>query len=368
MQAAKLAGLKVNYIINEPTSAALYYAFNKGQELSGNYAVYDLGGGTFDISIIKVVGQDIEIISSNGIEKCGGDDFDKALFEIASEKYKDSTGKDLEPTQFSLIDAEEEKKALSSRDKTLAQVGDELIQLTKDEFEKKIAPLVLQAQLLCESTLEESGLNAEDIKEVFLSGGSTRIPIVRKSISEVFGKEPTSTINVDEVVALGASLYAAYKGDRAKLGAAAKASIDKISVKEATSKCFGTLVMEFDEMINNWGKKNVILIERGEKIPTSITQTFFTMSDFQESIELEVTESVSKEKDPRFVKIIWEGNLQLKKPDDVRSGDEIHVTFSYDENQIMNCKFQYKEEEFVEVDLSMVEQNDNDEIENIEIL
>ena len=368
MQASKLAGLDVNYIINEPTSAALYYAFNKGQELSGNYAVYDLGGGTFDISIIKVVGQDIEIISSNGIEKCGGDDFDKAIFEIASEKYTEATGKEIDATQFSLVDAEEEKKALSSRDKTLAQVGDELIQITKEEFENKIKPLVLQARLLCESTLEESGLNSEDIKEVFLSGGSTRIPLVRSSISEVFGKEPTSTINVDEVVALGASLYAAYKGDRSKLGAAAKASIDQISVKEATSKCFGTLFMEFDEMVNAWGKKNAVLIERGDKIPTSITQTFFTMADYQESIELEVTESVSKEEDPRFVKIIWEGNLQLKNPDSVRRGDEVKVTFSYDDNQIMNCKFQYKDEEFVEVDLSMVEKNESDEISNIEIV
>ena len=232
MQAAKLAGLNVNYIINEPTSAALYYAFNKGQELSGNYAVYDLGGGTFDISIIKVVGQDIEIISSNGIEKCGGDDFDKAVFEIVSERYLEATGEELDAKQFSLVDAEEEKKALSSRDKTLAQVGDELIQITKEEFENKIKPLVLQAKLLCESTLEESGLNPEDIKEVFLSGGSTRIPLVRSSISEVFGKEPTSTINVDEVVALGCITLCSLQGIDQSLEQLQKQVLIKFQLKK----------------------------------------------------------------------------------------------------------------------------------------
>ena len=117
-----------------------------------------------------------------------GGTIDKAVFEIVSERYLEATGEELDAKQFSLVDAEEEKKALSSRDKTLAQVGDELIQITKEEFENKIKPLVLQAKLLCESTLEESGLNPEDIKEYFYLLGF----LVRSSISEVFGKEPTS--------------------------------------------------------------------------------------------------------------------------------------------------------------------------------
>ncbi len=370
MEAGKLADLDVNFIINEPTAAALYYAFAKDQDLSGYYAVYDLGGGTFDVSIIKVSGKDIEIITSNGIEKCGGDDFDRALFDLIEKKYEEKTGKKIDQLDFSLNDAEEEKKALSNREKTIAKVGSELIEVTREEFIESIEHIILQTELLCETTIEESEIAIKDIKEVFLSGGSTRIPKVLESIKNVFKMDPTSTVNVDEVVALGASLYAGYKGDRSKLNAAAKASISKIKILDVTNKCFGFISLGMNESKGQVELRNAIIIEKGENIPVSISEPFFVIRDKQEVIELTITESVSFEEDPRFVKTIWEGELALKNPDNVKEGDEILVTYSYDDNQIMNCKFVYKDGEATEVDLSMTDTDgDSDnEIEGIEIL
>ena len=115
MSAAKAAGLNVKFIVNEPTAAALFYAFQSGEELSGNYAVYDLGGGTFDISIIRVHGQNVEVLATNGVAKLGGDDFDRVIVDIVGRKYRDATGRDIDPEDFTTTDAEGEKKSLSRR-------------------------------------------------------------------------------------------------------------------------------------------------------------------------------------------------------------------------------------------------------------
>ena len=219
----------------------------------------------------------------------------------------------------------------------MAKVGQELIEITREEFIDSIDHIILQTELLCEKTIEESGIKVEDIKEVFLSGGSTRIPKVLESVKSIFNREPTNTINVDEVVALGASLYAAYKGDRTKLSAAGQASVEKIKILDVTNKCFGVLALGFNETKNVAEERNSIIIEKGENIPVSKTESFFTVVDNQESIQLTVTESVQFEEDPRFVKTIWTGTLELENPETVNQGDEVLVTYAYDENQIMKC-------------------------------
>jgi molecular chaperone DnaK len=338
MAAAKAAGLNVKYIINEPTAAALYYAFKTGETLSGIYAVYDLGGGTFDVSIIRVDGQDIEVLASNGVSKLGGDDFDDALLMIVAKKYKQATGEEMESDDFTKNDAEEEKKSLSGRKRTTVKVGRELIDINREEFEEAISSKVTQAEMLCESTIEEAGTETPDIRGVFLAGGSTRIPLVQDSIRRVFKQEPVSNVNVDEVVSLGASLYSAYKGDQENLSAAQKNSISKISVSESTAKCFGTISIGHDAERDEAKLRNSILIRKGDKIPCSITESFYTVYDGQESVNCRVTESTAVESDPRFVKVIWEGNLVL--PEGRDANQEIKVTFAYDENQIMMCSFQ----------------------------
>ena len=171
------------------------------------------------------------------------------------------------------------------------------------------------------------------------------------------------------MVALGASLYAAYKGDRSKLGEAAKSSISQISVQEVTSKCFGTIHLHPDEETQSWVDRNLVIIERGEKIPVSKTDTLYPMRDEQEYVELSVTESVAADTDPRFVRIIWNGKLEFADPSLVRDTDEIEIEYSYDENQIMHCKFTRENDETIEVSLSMTDDEvDGDDPTKVEVL
>lgn len=363
MDAAKQAGLNVNYIINEPTAAALYYAFKSGEELSGIYAVYDLGGGTFDVSVIQISGQDVDVLASNGVARLGGDDFDRACREIVSKKYQGEYGRELEHDDYLINDAEEEKKSLSLRKRVIAKVGRQVLEIRREEFEDSISHWVTQAEMLCEATIEEAGVEPRDIRGVFLAGGSTRIPAVRESIKRVFGQEPISTENVDEVVALGAALYAAYKSDRKNLSVAQEDAIKRIKVTESTNKCFGTFSIGFNENKARYENQNSILIRKGEKIPCSVTESFYTVADNQTAVNCVVTESTSPETDPRFVKIIWQGDLEL--PSGRPEGQEVQVTFGYDDSQMMFCRFKDVESgREKSIDLSMAASKGiNEEIE-----
>jgi len=176
LQAAITAGLNVKYIINEPTAAALYYAYNNDEELSGIYAVYDMGGGTFDISIIHINGQNIDVLSTNGVSRLGGDDFDEALQKIVQDKYKKITDEDLELHDYTKNEAEDEKKSLSKRDKVSAKVIRKFIDISREEFEESISALIAQSEMLCESSIHEADVSLSDIKGVLLVGGSTRMP------------------------------------------------------------------------------------------------------------------------------------------------------------------------------------------------
>tara|TARA_R110002072_G_C7963504_1_gene534100 strand:+ start:1003 stop:2505 length:1503 start_codon:yes stop_codon:yes gene_type:complete len=360
MAAAKSAGLQVKYIINEPTAAALYYAYQSDEDLHGNYAVYDLGGGTFDVSIIRVDGQNVDVLASNGIAKLGGDDFDRALHKLVALKYRELTGEELESDDFTINDAEEEKRSLSKRKNVTVKANRQLVDVSREEFEEAISTLVTQAEMLCESTIDEAGVEPSDIRAVFLAGGSTRIPAIRDGIVRVFCQEPISSVNVDEVVAMGASLYAAYKGDQSKLSQTQRAAIQKIKVRESTSKCFGTISVTHDEHRDHVKLANSVLIRKGEKIPCSITESFYTVHDGQEAVNCQLTESTSPETDPRFVKVIWEGELKL--PSGRPEGQEIRITYSYDDNQMMSCSFvDVATNRKTEIDLSMAaSQQDSD--------
>lgn len=341
LAAAREAGLTVNHIINEPTAAALYYAFQQDGELSGTFAVYDMGGGTFDVSIIKVNGHDVEVVGTNGVSHLGGDDFDEALRGIVRRKCKEETGREPEDEDYTKNDAEELKKSLGSRDSRSFRVntsaGRANFTVTREEFEEAISSLVAQAEMLCETTLDEVGLAPGSIDQVFLAGGSTRVPCVIESVRRVFGQEPVATANVDEVVALGACLYAAYKGKKEALNPNQRATAEKMNVQEITSQFYGTLSADTNRSRGSLEQFNFILIEKGQKIPCSKKESFYTIGEGQEFVNCQVTETKHKETDPQFVKTIWEGELEL--PEGRPAGQEIRVTFSYTANQTMQCAF-----------------------------
>lgn len=336
MEAAKMAGLDVKYIINEPTAAALYYAYQSDGDLSGTYVVFDLGGGTFDVSVIKVTGQDVEVLSSNGLHKLGGSDFDQALWKLVAEKYKTESGEELTTEEFSMNDAEDAKKSISDRKKTTVEIEREFVDLSRIEFEESISSMLAQIEMMCETTLDEADIDASDITDVFLAGGSTRMPAVREIAKKVFKREPISTVNVDEVVALGAALYAAHKSDGSNLSEIQKKSINQLKVAERTNCYLGTITLGHSESKGDV-LMNSILIRKGETIPCEVSESYYTLFDGQKAIDCSITESKSPETDPRFVKIIHEENLEL--PPDRPGGQEIVVTYSYDENQMIHASF-----------------------------
>jgi molecular chaperone DnaK len=335
LTAAKLAGLKVKRIVNEPTAAALYYVFKNRGELNGNFAVYDLGGGTFDISIIQVVNKnDIIVLASEGLKKLGGDDFDAALQIIVQKKYKDATGEDLDIQKgYTKTDAEEDKKSLSKRERVNVRVEKTNIELTRDEFEKEIEPLLAQAEMSCEIAIEAAGLQLKDITDVLLVGGSTRVPCVTESVKKIFKKEPVTTVNVDEAVCLGASLFAAIKGDPEDLTPVQKASIKKLTVSDVAVGCFGT----FAYRGGTHEEYNSVLILKNEKIPCAVTERYTTMYDNQTTVDCRITQSDTPTDNPQWVNIIWEGDLSL--PSGRRRGQKIDVTYAYDENGTMHASF-----------------------------
>ena len=336
LAAANMAGLNIEHIINEPTAAAMAYAFQSGQELSGNFAIYDLGGGTFDCTIANVSGQEIDILTSEGVAKLGGRDFDEAISKIVKSKYKEETGKELEKEDYTAVMAEDLKKTLSSREKGDARILGEVISVSREEFESEVSNLIMQAELAVESALSRVDLKPSDIKEVILVGGSTRIPAVKSSIEKVFGQPAKIFGNPDESVALGAAIYAAYKSESTKLNPLQKQAISKVTISECTNQYFGTIVVD-NNASGKLAKKVSTLIAKDEKIPCSVTETFFTMSDNQKKVQCIVTSSNTEESDPQFVNIQWEGELDIVggRP----AGQPIKVTYSYTESQLMRVSF-----------------------------
>jgi len=335
LKAAKLAKLKIKNIVNEPTAAALYYVFKNGGKLNGIFAVFDLGGGTFDISIIKVVNKNVVVLANEGLKKLGGDDFDTVLQNMVQTRYKALTGEDLDIQRiYTKTNAEEDKKSLSKREKVNVRVEKTNIEITRDEFEKEIKSLIHQTKMSCEIAIEAAGLRLEDIKDVLMVGGSTRIPSVKKMVKEIFQKEPVTTVNVDEAVCLGASLFSAMKGDSEDLTPVQKASIQNISVSDVSVGYFGTIATNAST-----GKEfNSILISKNQKIPCTVTKTYYTSHDNQTKVDCRITQSSTEtEVLDEWTNII--SNEELSLPSGRRRGQEIDVTFAYDENGTMHSSF-----------------------------
>ena len=364
LRAGDLAGLKVNFIVNEPTAAALYYSFLNQEALDGIYAVYDLGGGTFDFSVIEVKNNEVTVLNSDGIQKCGGDDFDRLLYDIIVDKYYEKTQDEIDDLDFNLTHAEKAKRSLSSKEKTLVKVGKEIVEITREEFNEAISSLVLQTKVSVEKTINDSGVDFSDVLEVYMVGGSTRVPLVQETIASIFNKQPVQTVNPDEVVALGAALYAGIRGDQTKLNEAGKMSISKIRVQDISNKCFGTVVLNLD-----YEQVNSTLIYKGDHIPTSYTSTYFILNNLQETVRIQITESIVPEENIDFVRIIWEGDLELSNPKEVLAGDPIEVTYSYDRNQVMQCEFTEKRSGVSKkVKLDMNKFSKSNSIEDIEVI
>lgn len=318
--ACRLAGLKVARLVNEPTAAALYYA--QARDISGKVMVYDLGGGTLDITILNIDGDQIDILLSEGARHLGGSNFDEIMIEILAQEYQKQNGADLFQDERQrrrvMTLSEDAKKMLSKLNHITETVGNETdgaarIDLTRDLFEESISRLLIRTVMLVEQALDSLDLKPADIDHVVLVGGSTRIPIVPQTLRDKFGFDPVSCGNVDECVALGAALFAKQARQ----------------VSEVCNQSYGTIAIIEDAASGESSLRNSIVIPKNTSIPCSMSQTYVTSEDDEKLIEVEITQG--EDSDPRYVDIV--GKISLEVPPGRPAGCEVVVTYSYDENQ-----------------------------------
>ena len=341
IEAAKLSKLDVE-LINEPTAAILHYANMPNVSLNGRVMVFDLGGGTFDISIAKVIGKKVDILTSTGDKHLGGQDFDREIINILDKKYKKSKGKGIDQNDPVMLDiAERIKKLLSTKEKVSEIIegpkGPAKIDVTRKEFENSIDTFLEKIKMLMEEALDRSKLKPISISQILLVGGSTRIPIIAEIIKKIMKKSPTKGVNVDEAVACGAAIYAGLqsKGD---LNSAQKKAISKVEMTDICPHNLGTIIAAVDQERNQAVKINSIIIPRDTKLPASITKEYAVLYDGQESIKCTVTQSEEPEEDIEFVVIIGEEELALAK--NAKAGEKIEVTYSYDLSGKVHCIFE----------------------------
>ena len=330
--AGKIAGLNILRIINEPTSAALAYGLDNG--MAQKVLVYDLGGGTFDVSVIDIGDNVIEVLATSGDNHLGGDDFDERIVNYLVEQFKISDGinlsKDASAMQRLREEAEKAKKELSSSVTTninlpfiaMAKDGPHHIDITlsRQTFNELTADLVDRTITPVENALHDAGLSKTDINMVLLVGGSTRIPAVADKVRQLMGKEPSRNLNPDECVALGAAVQGGKLGNQLQTGSAAS----EIILIDVTPMSLS---------IETMGGIASRLIERNTTIPTRHSQIFTTAGNFQTSVDIKVFQG--ERKFTRDNKLL--GNFRLNGIKRAMAGvPQIEVTFDIDVNGIVN--------------------------------
>jgi len=326
--AGKIAGLDVKRIVNEPTAAALAYGLDDKKDQK--VAVFDLGGGTFDISILEMGDGVFEVLSTNGDTHLGGDDFDQEIIDYLAKEFEKKEGMDLREDKTALQRlkeaAEKAKIELSTSEETEVNVpyitatdkGPKHLKekLTRSELEKLTNDLIEKTVKPCEKALKDAGLDKKDIDEVLLVGGMTRMPAVVKKVKEIFDKEPDKGVNPDEVVAQGAAIQAGVLGGDVK----------DITLLDVTPLSLG---------LETLGGVFTKLIERNTTIPVEKKQIFSTAADNQPGVEIHVLQGEREmaADNKTLGRFLLDGILPAP-----RGVPQIEVTFSIDANGILNVK------------------------------
>jgi molecular chaperone DnaK len=325
--AARIAGLEVLRILNEPTAAALAYGFGKG--LNQRVAVYDLGGGTFDISVLEIGSDVFEVLATSGDTFLGGDDFDDRVIDLLADEFASKHDINLRNDPYALeklkLAAESAKKALSMDDEARIRIPDVIDDaegnplsiersLSKEEFGALVMDLIQRSFKVCDEALQQAGLIARDLDGVILVGGPTRLSIIREAVTEYFGREPQGDVDPDEVVAMGASIHAE-------------------SLTSEGSEAFLLDVTPLTLQIGVAGGLTETIIERNTPVPIEQTRTFTTFKDHQKSVSIRVYQGESREASENELlgQFEFSGFHQ-----GLRGEVEIDVTFEIDTDGIVN--------------------------------
>jgi molecular chaperone DnaK len=324
--AGAIAGLEVLRIVNEPTAAALAYGLDKKKDET--VAVYDLGGGTFDISVLEIGEGVVEVKATNGDTHLGGDDFDQRVMDWIAEEFKRENGIDLRKDRMALQRLKEASEKAKCELSTTVQTEINLpfitadasgpkhlvLTLTRAKLETLVADLIERSLTPCREAMRQAGVNPDDIDEIILVGGQTRMPKVQEEVKRLFGKEPNKTVNPDEVVALGAAVQAAVLTGEVK----------DLLLLDVTPLSLG---------IETLGGVLTKLIDANTTIPTKKTETFTTAADSQPSVEVHVLQGERPmARDNRTL-----GRFHLDGlPSAPRGVPQIEVTFDIDANGILN--------------------------------
>ena len=339
--AALKAGITNPTIISEPVAAALYYSRTKN--MNGKVLIYDLGGGTLDCSIVQIDGDNVEVLGTKG-DSFGGTDFDNKVYGLINKQHLEQKGSNIDSDLDSAAKRQSQKteslkKTLDERDVSSVFPSGEgrfPIEISKTDFESEIQEYILKSEIIIETLLDEINLAKNDIDEVVLVGGSTRLPLFQQHLKDCLGKqELVTTVNVDEIVSLGASIYCAI-ANRDDQSATQSEDLGDAKLADVVNHYYGTEVFDKNQnqMINS------IMINKNEKYPLTFTDQFYTMSDTT-TLNCTVTQSEIKTEDLKFTEIIAKTSLE-DLSGERQEGLPIDITFSIDENMILVCS--YKDE------------------------
>jgi molecular chaperone DnaK len=291
------------------------------------------------VTVVEVKGHDVRVIFSEGVPRLGGADMDAAMLNLIARKFQAQTGGafDRQDASFTQLDIESPKHSLSTRDTTDIRVvsiqhGAVKITITRAEFEAAIRPLIQQAEKACTDMLAANGIDGSALREVFMVGGTSRIPALQDSVQRLFGRKPIIR-EPDHAVARGAAIYAALKTDPAKLTQLQRNAIGAIKVIDITPHYFG---IGLHEPYSTTSMFNRVLIDKGLPVPYSIVKRLHTSEgENQKGIQLIITQSPRAERDISKVKVLHNKHVPINPRGS--AGEPIEVTFSYDANGIMEC-------------------------------